>query len=410
MKYSKNFYQIKSNETIFESLKDEMDNVGYYKLPFNNITSIKDFAQTVTQKHIAIIGVGGSSLGTFAIYDFLKRSYNYAKTLSFFDTTDPIDINAKIKKLDLENTLFIIISKSGTTIETISIFKYLHTKTVLDKKNCVVVSEDDSKLTAYAKQHNMKRFVLDKDVGGRFSVFSVVGLLPLASVGVDIERLLDGCKKVYNSFFEKGEFYHLLMEKGRFIVENKYRFNINVVFSYSSTLKGFNDWYVQLWGESLGKLNINQTRQAFTPIGLIGPIDQHSFLQLIAEGKRDKTVTFIKVQSRDDDTKIPNVTLENLEELNYINNLSFNELISYQADSTIEAIHNMGDIPYDVITIKKVDEYNLAKLMFGYQLLTSIVGKFVQINTYNQPGVESGKVILKTMLKEKKNLEIGENR
>ena len=399
MKYSKNFYQIKSSDTIFDSIKEESKNIGYYNLPYQDTKDIKDFAANVKQKHIAVIGIGGSSLGAFAIYDFLKRTHQYDKSLTFFETTDPIDINARIKKLNLEDTLFIVISKSGTTIETISIFKYLHTKTVIDKSNCIIISETDSKLTAYANKHNMKTFEIPKNVGGRFSVFSAVGLVPLACVGVDIDQLLLGCQKVSNSFFEKGEFYEPIMEKARFIVENRHRFNINVLFSYSSSLDGFNKWYVQLWGESLGKLNINKTRQAFTPIGLIGPVDQHSFLQLIAEGKRDKTVTFIKVESRDDNTKIPPVNIESLEELNYLDNLSFNDLITYQADATIQAIDDMKDIPYDVITIDKVDEYHLARLMFSYQLLTSIVGKFVQINTYDQPGVESGKIILKDKLK-----------
>lgn len=402
MKYSKNFYQIKPSETIFNGLKEEINHIGYYKLPFADTSDIKEFVKTVQQKHIAVIGIGGSSLGTFAIYDFLKRTHNYDKFLHFFDTTDPIDINAKIKKLDLEDTLFIVISKSGTTVETVSIFKYLHTKINIDNSNCVIISEAKSDLTRYAKQNNMRRFKIDENVGGRFSVFSSVGLVPLACVGIDIDSLLEGCKKVYNSFFTQGDFYEPLMEKGRFIVENRHKFNINIVFSYSSALKGFNDWYVQLWGESLGKLNINQTRQAFTPIGLVGPIDQHSFLQLIAEGKRDKTVTFIKVECRGDDTRIPEVNLEGLEELNYLNNLTFNELITHQADATIEAINQMDDIPYDVITIEKIDEYNLAKLMFTYQLLTSIVGKFVQINTYDQPGVEAGKIILKDILKGKR--------
>ena len=402
MHYKKNFYQIKSNETIFEAVKNEKETIGYYALPYNDTSDIKKFANNVSQKHIAIIGIGGSSLGTFAIYDFLKRSNTYSKTLHFFESTDPIDINSRIKELPIEDTLFIVISKSGTTVETISIFKYLHTKVNINSSNCVVITESDSKLNTYAQKNKMKTFEIPKNVGGRFSVFSVVGLVPLACIGVEIDELLKGCKQVNDSFFNKKEFYEPLMEKARFIVENRHRFNINILFSYSSTLKGFNDWYVQLWGESLGKLNINQTRQAFTPIGLIGPIDQHSFLQLIADGKRDKTVTFVKVETTQEDIKIPPVKLEGLEELEYLDNLSFDSLISSQADATIESIDNMSDIPYDVITIERVDEYNLAKLMYSYQLLTSIVGKFVQINTYDQPGVESGKVILKDKLKIKR--------
>jgi glucose-6-phosphate isomerase len=116
------------------------------------------------------------------------------------------------------------------------------------------------------------------------------------------------------------------------------------------------------------------------------------------EGKRDKTVTFIKVEDFQNDITIPDISLYGLEELDYINNLPFKKLINEQADATIEAIESLRDIPCDVITIERVDEYNLAKLMFGYQLLTSVVGKFVQINTYDQPGVETGKIILKEKL------------
>ena len=401
MQYHRNFYQIKSNEIIFEGIKKEIESIGYYNLPLQDTSIYKDFAKTVQQKHVAIIGIGGSTLGTIAIYNFLKKANSYDKKLHFFESTDPMDIQSRLSKLELEDTLFIVISKSGTTIETISLFKYFHTLTKIDKNNCVIVSESDSKLTSYANTHQMKTFEIPKDVGGRFSVFSAVGLLPLSIVGIDIDNLLKGAKKVRNSFFEQTEFYEPIMQKARFLVENKAKFNINVLFSYSSSLEGFNKWYIQLWGESLGKLNVNNTRQALTPIGLIGPVDQHSFLQLIAEGKRDKTVTFVKVNDFEEDTIIPSNTLDGFEDLEYVDGLKFAELIEAQANATIEAIENMQDVPCDVITIDKVDEYNIAALMFNFQLLTSIVGKFVQINTYDQPGVEAGKIILKDKLKSK---------
>ena len=269
----------------------------------------------------------------------------------------------------------------------------------IGKSNCVIISESDSILTAFANKNNIKTFDIPKNVGGRFSVFSNVGLLPLAIVGIDIKELLNGAKEVKDSFFNQKEYYKEIFEKARFLVENKKRFNINVVFSYSSSLEGFNKWYVQLWGESLGKLNINQTKQSLTPIGLIGPVDQHSFLQLIVEGNRNKTVTFIKVEDYEDETIIPSNSLDGFDDLSYINNLKFEDLIQAQADATIQAISDLKDIPYDVITLAKVNERSIAKLMFTFQLLTSVVGKFVQINTYDQPGVEAGKIILKNMLK-----------
>ncbi len=399
MQYSKNFYQIKSNEEIFQSVKDEIDTIGYYNLPLQDTTLIKQYAKTIKHKHIAIIGIGGSTLGTIAIYNFLKKSNSYDKSLHFFESTDPMDIQSRLSKIELDDTHFIVISKSGTTIETISIFKYFNSLIEINSSNCTIVSESDSKLTSYANKHNIKTFEICKNVGGRFSVFSAVGLLPLAMLDVNIDNLLAGAKEVRDSFFNKGEHYEPTMQKARFLVENKNRFNINVIFSYSTALEGFNKWYIQLWGESLGKKNINNTKQSHTPIGLIGPVDQHSFLQLIVDGKRDKTVTFIKINDFQDDTKIPIKNLDGFDDLDYVDNLTFSQLIEAQANATIEAIENLKDIPCDVITIEKVDEYNIAKLMFNYQLLTSCIGKFVQINTYDQPGVEDGKIILKNNLK-----------
>lgn len=400
MRYKKNFYQIKSNEEIFNKIVAEKQYVGYYKLPYQDTKNIKNFAKTVKQKHIVIVGIGGSSLGTYAIHKFLLHKEN-DKELHFLESTDPLDLNYRLKKIDFANALFIIISKSGTTIETISIFKYLHSKVFLNKINCICITESGSKLYHYAKQKSMKVFKIPKDVGGRFSVFSPVGLVPLSIMGIDIDKLLDGCKEVYGEFFGSSKnrpYYGEIMQKARFMVENKNRFNINVVFSYSSLLEGFNKWYIQLWGESLGKLNINGTRQALTPIALLGPVDQHSFLQLIMEGVRDKTVTFIKVDDFESDMTIPDEQINNLEEFDFLDDIKFTTLINLQADATIEAIENLHNIPCDVITIDRVDEYNISKLMYTFQLLTSVIGCFVQIDTYNQPGVEMGKKILKERL------------
>jgi glucose-6-phosphate isomerase len=244
----------------------------------------------------------------------------------------------------------------------------------------------------------MQSFEIPKNVGGRFSVFCAVGLLPLAIVGIDIDEILAGAKKIYDDFFQQKDFYKRIVKKARFLVEYKYSFNINVVFSYSSRLEGFNKWYIQLWGESLGKVDINNTHQGLTPIGIIGPIDQHSFLQLIVEGRRDKTVTVVKVQNFDNDLKIPQIKLEGLEDLDYINGIAFSELINKQADATIESINNLSDIPCDVITIDGVTESAIAALMYEYEILTSLCAKFMYIDAYNQPGVEAGKIILKKKL------------
>jgi len=398
MKYTKNFYQIKSNSEIFDKIKAERnaDEVGYYQLPEQDTTEIKTYAATITKKHIVVVGIGGSSLGARAIYEFLLPSNDYAKSLLFLETIDPLKVNHSLKSIDLADTQFVIISKSGNTIEPISLFKYLDSLATIDSSNCTIISESKSALTQFANDNNIKAFDLAENIGGRFSVFSVVGLVPLAMVGVDIDNLLNGCKRVSESFFDQEDYYQPIIRKARFLVENKSRFNINVVFSYSSLLESFNKWYVQLWAESLGKINVNNTRQALTPVGLIGPVDQHSFLQLIMEGVRDKTVTFIKIDDLKDSSIIPTSDSNKFDNLNlqYAEGFSFNEVLNMQADATIQSVQEQNDIPCDVISIRTVDEYNIAKIMFSYQLLVSCIGAFLQINTYDQPGVEYGKLNL----------------
>ncbi len=397
-----------SDEQIFAEIKKERENIGYYSLPYCETANLKARLNSLnfTQKQIAIIGIGGSTLGTYAIYNFMKYNKQNSKTLNkelfFFESTDPVNLNGTLSQLDLDDTLFIVISKSGTTIETISIFKYLMSITKIDKSNLLVVSEDDSKLNSFAKVNDINSFEIPKNVGGRFSVLSNVGLVPLYLAGFNIDELLRGAKNISTSFFEQHELYDHLIKKARTYYEFKDVYNINAIFSYSQLLEGFNKWYVQLWGESLGKIDVNNTNQGLTPIGLLGPVDQHSFLQLIVEGQRDKTVTFIKIKNFKDNTKIAPIKLEGLEELDYINNLDFEDLINLQADATIASVKDYKkDIPIDIIELEEISEYEIGKLLFYYELLTSIVGKFLRINTYDQPGVEGGKIILKEMLKNK---------
>jgi len=395
MKYERNFYQIRSNHEILKNLKVEIDTVGYYSLHRQDVSYIRSFAEKVKKDFIYIVGIGGSTLGTKAIYTFLRSTYKFKKKLFFLDTIDPLRVNYLLSIGDLKNSLFIFISKSGSTIEPISILKYIDNKITISKDNCMVIAGKNTTLWQFGIENDLEKLSIPENVGGRFSVFTPVGLLPLAIIGVDIQKLLDGCKLVHESFFNQKEYYDLIINKARFLVENKSRFSINIIFSYSSVFKDFNKWFVQLWAESLGKKNINGTRQGLTPISLIGPDDQHSFLQLIMDGPRDKTITFFKIDNLKDESLIPNQEKFNCFDSDYINNRSFNDLINLQADSTYEAIRGEQDIPCDIITISCIDEINIAKLMYRFFLLTSAVGSFMQINTYDQPGVELGKRILK---------------
>lgn len=384
---------------IFQHVCAERSHIGYYDLPDADITGILDFARANRKNHIVVVGIGGSSLGAKAIYTFLK-AYNHRplKKLHFLESTDPVVLRNRIDEIDLDDALFLIISKSGGTIETIGIFKYLLSLVSVSSGSYAVITDPGSPLESFALMHELSLFHIPGNVGGRFSVLSPAGLVPLALAGIDIRLLLQGARDVKNEFFSQGKIYATLLEKASFYALNYLRNNINAIFSYSETLRHFNEWYVQLWGESLGK----HQRHSFlsiglTPIGLIGPTDQHSFLQLIVEGPRDKTVTFIKIRDFKDESVIPDTSLPKLEAMDILNGYTFAELINLQADSIIEQLQSLK-LPLDVIELEQADESNIGALMYTYELLTSMVAAMLDIDAYDQPGVEGGKTILKQKL------------
>jgi len=385
---------------LLDKIKKEREDIGYYKLPYQNIDAILEFSESfdASIENIVVLGIGGSSLGSKAIYEFLKPIKTPKRKLFFFESTDPLNIADTLKQLDIAKTHFLVISKSGGTVETISVFKYIYAPNP-NKDNYTFITDKGSNLDKFAEKLGSKRFYLPENVGGRFSVLSVVGLLPLALCGVDIKSLLQGAKEVSDSFFEEGVLQDPILDKAFFYAEHQNIYNINCIFAYSETLKYFTEWYVQLWGESLGKKQRDSTcNVGLTPIGLIGPKDQHSFLQLIMEGKRDKSVTFVKLEKFEHEMYIPSVTLEHLESLDMLNNIAFHDLINMQCDSVVEALKDKETIPLDEIIIPAVNANSIGALMYYYELLTSLVGELLGVDTYNQPGVEAGKIILKEKL------------
>jgi len=392
--------QFEAKKNLLAKIKTESKSIGYYNLPNQDISEILEFSKNFDEsiENIVVLGIGGSSLGSKAIYEFLKPIKTPKRKLFFFESTDPLNIADTLKQLDIKKTHFLIISKSGGTVETISIFKYIYAPNP-NKENYTFITDKGSNLDKFAEKLGSKRFYLPENVGGRFSVLSVVGLIPLALCGIDIKELLQGAKEVSNSFFTDGLLKDPLLDKAYYYANNHDVYNINCIFAYSETLKYFTEWYVQLWGESLGK---NQRHAScnvgLTPIGLIGPKDQHSFLQLIMEGKRDKSVTFIKLAKFEHEMYVPPITLEHLEALDTLNNIAFHDLINMQCDSVIEALKNEKKIPLDEIVLPAVNASSIGALMYYYELLTSLTGELLDVNTYDQPGVEAGKIILKEKL------------
>ena len=398
--------QVEEKALLFSEIEKETLNIGYYNLPEQNVDKILAYAKDFDDKieNIVVLGIGGSSLGAKAIYEFLKPVKQPTRKLYFFESTDPLNIMDLLSKIDLKKSHFLIISKSGTTVETISIFKYLYNKQS-SALNYTFITDENSALDKFAQEIGSKTFYLPANVGGRFSVLSVVGLLPLSLCGVDIKELLLGANRVKESFFNDGYIKESLLNKAIFYAKYHTTYNINCLFAYSETLRYFSEWYVQLWGESLGKKQCNSAfHVGVTPIGLIGPKDQHSFLQLIVEGTRNKSITFIKIDDFQNELTVPNITLPHLESLDMLNGITFHDLITMQSDSVIEALLEQGDIPLDEIIIERVSEECIGQLIYYYELLTSLVGNLVNVNTYNQPGVESGKIILKNKLEKNKKV------
>lgn len=386
---------------------------GYYNLPYEK-TAIKDAQNFVESnkmlldsiKNLIIIGIGGSSLGLKAIDSMLSHlPYRKGINLKFLEHTDPIKIEKTLKKIQLKNSFFIVISKSGSTIETLSLMKYVFhryglLKNARNKRHLAFITDFNSPLEAFGRLNKIATLCIDKNIGGRFSVLSTIGILPLCILGYKVDRILHGARKMSNSFFARKEEH--ILKKAIFFGNHRDKFHINILFSYSSVFKDFNAWYVQLWGESLGKLNSFHSKTALTPIALIGSIDQHSFLQLIVQGVMDKTVTFLSLnQMSYENPKIPKMSLKFLESCDFANGASFASLLQKQQLSTMETIQKEG-VPTDSIEIKKLCEESVGSLIMYYELLTSCAGKVLDINTYNQPGVELGKKILISKFKKKR--------
>ncbi len=402
IKFERNFSINNRHETItktFKNLQEEMqsDKIGYYKLPKSSLEIIKKIEEINIEdfSQIVVMGVGGSSLGIKAIDTILRPYKKEIKEILYFENSDPIGIRKTINMIKKEEAIFFIISKSGLTIETISIFKTIMKHCKLDLENdarrVFAITDKNSALSTFAKHYKITEFNIPSNVGGRFSVFSAVGIAPLMMAGYDIKSVLKGADNFVDNFFANKEMH--LLEKACHLSMNLENSPINVMFSYADGLKDFTKWYIQLWAESLGKIDINGKHIGLTPVGLTGATDQHSFLQLIVDGTKDKSVTFIKIENLGDDLCVPNISLQGIEKTNFMNNKKFNTLINSQCDATMQSLISRG-VDTDIITLDSVNEEDIGTLFIYFEILTSAVGSMMNIDAYNQPGVEFGKKIM----------------
>ncbi len=382
-------------------------NLGYSE---ETLWYVKEYASMVQGRfdNILVLGIGGSALGGLAVTEALLKPYwnlltpeqrNDLPRIFFLDNIDPDTMTGLLDMLDLSKTLVNVITKSGSTAETMSQFMIVKDrleKELGDNYRYNVVATTDKKtgiLRQIAEQEGYKTFVVPDDVGGRFSVFSAVGLLPFALVGIDIDEITNGIKDmdlalkntdINENIAAQNALIHYLMDtqKGK---------NMSVMMPYSSRLKYVSDWYTQLWAESLGKNKDKEGNNVCvgpTPIKALGATDQHSQIQLYNEGPNNKIINFIRVKEFDNTLEIP--AIFEYTGIGYLGGKTINQLINAEADSTKVVLADYQR-PNVTITLEKVDGYNVAQLLYMLEVQTAIAGELYNIDAFNQPGVEQAK-------------------
>ena len=386
--------------------------MGWMELPYNQDEIVADIVKTAKKirskyKYFVVLGIGGSALGPIAVFQALKHlHYNdlpkdRRNGPKFYveDNVDPERMEALFDVIDVEKTMFNVITKSGATSETMSqylvVMQKLKEKLGENASKHIIATTDHAKgnLIRIAKAEGFKTYYIPDGVGGRFSELCPVGLLPAAVLGIDIARMLEGAKAMDQACAKKdmhsnpalmaAALSYLSMQKGK---------NVSVMMPYADSLKYMADWYCQLWGESLGKSVNKRGEEVFvgqTPVKALGVTDQHSQVQLYTEGPFDKVVTFLAVENYRTTFPIAK-RCEDIPDVAFLGGHTFNELISAERLATEYALtkaHRLNN----TVTLKEVNEFTIGQLLYFFEMQTAFTGAMLEIDTFNQPGVEEGK-------------------
>jgi len=376
---------LKAKEKLSKNPKSEFE-----LLPFQYIANLKKELAPYFKKFsdIAIVGIGGSILGTEVIYHTLAKHNKNLPRFHFIDSVEPTFIAAFGEKLsDKKKTLFIFASKSGDTLEIISNYKLItagapkwfgknwknHVMVITENKNGLLYKE--------AIKNFFKLFEIPKDVGGRFSVLTNIGLIPAILMNIDTEKILKGAakeaKSIEKSFLNSASAKMASLMYEMYRKKNK---DIFLFFAYADCLKYFNRWVIQLISESLGK---NSKTGPF-PATAVGPKDQHSMLQLILDGPKNKFVTFLEIENNEKDFKI--------------GNMKFSDILKAEKKGSEHAM-TKKKIPNITIGLSDLDEESIGELFFVYEEAIALFGYMLGINPFNQPAVELGKKATMDILK-----------
>jgi glucose-6-phosphate isomerase len=386
---------------------------GFYGLgdQAQAVQQIRRFAEGVGQAfdHVLVLGIGGSALGMKALLNALKRpSWNelddegreFFPRLTVLDNVDPTSVAEALRRMDPRRALVNVISKSGGTAETMA--QYLVVRQWLEQAigsaatRHLVFTTDPKKgaLRDIAEREGIAALEVPPEIGGRFSVLSPVGLLPAALVGIDIEGLLAGARQA----LVRAEPDDLLQNPAalwaalHWAADTAVGARIHVLMPYTDRLREFGEWFRQLWAESLGKANDRRGQPVHvgpTPLGAVGPTDQHSQVQLFMEGPYDKVVTFIALDRFPEDMTIP--SREALHpDLAYLAGHSLGELLHAEYQATAAALSRMGRMNCS-LHLPDLTPAVLGEAIMFFQLATGYAGVWYGIDPFDQPGVELGK-------------------
>ncbi len=355
---------------------------------------LKDFKLKHTEFYL--VGIGGSSLGVQVLAEVFQ-----IKNFHFIDNVDAFHFETQLKSIaDLKQTAWIFVSKSGRTIETLAALEliqqfYQENSMPLSEHSLVITEEKKSDLFNWAIDQKIPVFPIPLTVGGRFSILSAVGLIPAILMGLNLAKIKSGVLKAYD---EKA---NLICMTDSILASFARQEWITMLWSYSSRLKSFGFWWQQLWAESLAKktnLKNQPAERVSTPVPLVGATDQHSVLQQVMDGAKDKMVIFLRVDTAESGhMMLQNPRLGETQNLRY---KTLGHLLKIEAEATQSALSEVG-VANLTLQVKNLDEENVAFLFMFFQLLVMSLGEALDINPFDQPGVELGKVMAKKMLGEK---------
>lgn len=392
-----------------EILEDRRVNIlGFYDLSQQDINPILDYLRSIEDKFdtMVVLGIGGSALGNRAVYSALKIELELKKKLLVCDNVDPTMLYDILEQIDWNRTIFNLISKSGTTSETMAAYMIiadvLRKKFPNDFRQRMIITTDKKKgfLRDIINKEGYPSFVVPDNVGGRFSVLTDVGLVSSAFVGLNIKAMLSGsesmklrCEQIdlwQNPAYLNGLLHYLYMRQGK---------NISVMMPYANPLYDTADWYRQLWAESLGKKYNREGKEVFvgqTPVKALGTTDQHSQVQLYTEGPNDKVFTFLTVERFKHDYIIPDIHPDR-GEVNFLADKPLSRLLNTERLATEIALTRTGR-PNCNIIFPELNEYTLGQFIMMYEVQTVFTGKLLNIDPLDQPGVEAGKISTYAMM------------